>query len=60
MTDKEKKAIHMLQSYAGMTHKLTDNQCRPKLDQSIDIILNLLKKQDNRIKELESGKGGIK
>ena len=53
---REKKAIHMLQSYAGMTHKLTDNQGRPKLDQAIEIVLNLLEEQDNRIKELESDK----
>lgn len=50
----KKKAIHMLQSYAGMTHKLTDNQGRPKLDQAIEIVLNLLEEQDNRIKELEA------
>lgn len=56
MSEKEKKAIHMLQSYAGMTHKLTDNQGRPKLDQAIEIVLNLLEEQDNRIKELESDK----
>lgn len=31
--------IHLLQSYAGMTHKMTDNQGRPKLDQAIERIL---------------------
>ena len=33
------KDIHMLKSYAGMTHKLTDNQGRPKLDQAIENVL---------------------
>lgn len=31
--------IHLLESYAGMTHKMTDNQGRPKLDQAIERIL---------------------
>ena len=31
--------IHLLQSYAGMTHKMNDNQGRPKLDQAIEHIL---------------------
>lgn len=31
--------IHLLESYAGMTHKMTDNQGRPKLDQAIEHIL---------------------
>lgn len=53
MTDEENKAIHMLQSYAGMTHKLTDNQGRPKLDQAIDTVLNLIEKQSKEIEELK-------
>ena len=32
--------IHLLESYAGMTHKMTDNQGRPKLDQAIEHILS--------------------
>lgn len=31
--------IHLLESYAGMTHKMNDNQGRPKLDQAIEHIL---------------------
>ena len=34
------KDIHLLESYAGMTHKMTDNQGRPKLDQAIEHILS--------------------
>ena len=34
------KDIHLLESYAGMTHKMTDNQGRPKLDQAIKHILS--------------------
>ena len=33
------KDIHLLESYAGMTHKMTDNQGRPKLDQAIERVL---------------------
>lgn len=36
--------IHLLESYAGMTHKMTDNQGRPKLDQAIEHILQDYKK----------------
>lgn len=39
---KFKEAKHMLKSYAGMTHKLSDNQGRPKLDQAIDLVLKEL------------------
>ena len=42
--------IHMLKSYAGMTHKLTDNQGRPKLDQAIENVLAEYKKQQEIIK----------
>lgn len=31
--------MHLLESYAGMTHKMTDNQGRPKLDQAIEHVL---------------------
>ena len=31
--------IHLLESYAGMTHKMNDNQGRPKLDQAIERVL---------------------
>ena len=51
--EEEKKAIQLLKSYAGMTHKLTDNQGRPKLDQAIERALNLIEKQNNRLEQLE-------
>lgn len=47
----EKKAIQLLRSYAGMTHKLTDNQGRPKLDQAIEKALNLIQKQQAEIEK---------
>lgn len=52
--------IHLLESYAGMTHKMNDNQGRPKLDQAIEHILSdykiVLKENGElreRIKQLE-------
>lgn len=36
--------IHLLESYAGMTHKMNDNQGRPKLDQAIEHILSEYKR----------------
>ena len=39
MENSIEKDIHLLESYAGMTHKITDNQGRPKLDQAIEHIL---------------------
>lgn len=54
MSEEEKKAIHLLQSYAGMTHKLTDNQDRPKLDQAIEKVLNLIEKQSKEIETLKN------
>lgn len=36
--------IHLLESYAGMTHKMNDNQGRPKLDQAIEHILSYYKR----------------
>lgn len=32
--------IHLLESYAGMTRKMNDNQGRPKLDQALEHILS--------------------
>ena len=32
--------IHLLESYAGMTRKMNDNQGRPKLDQAIEHLLS--------------------
>lgn len=48
------KDIHLLESYAGMTHKMTDNQGRPKLDQAIERVLLDYKrvlKENNRLEE---------
>lgn len=41
------KKIHLLKSYAGMTHKLTDNQGRPKLDQAIETVLAYIEELEN-------------
>lgn len=41
-------AIQMLKSYAGMSHKIGDNQGRPKLDQAIDIVLEELQKEKTK------------
>lgn len=46
------KDIHMLKSYAGMTHKLTDNQGRPKLDQAIENVLKELEIKDKMIDKI--------
>ena len=46
--------IHLLESYAGMTHKMNDNQGRPKLDQAIEHILSEYKrvlKENEEFKE---------
>lgn len=40
MKNSIKRDIHLLESYAGMTHKMNDNQGRPKLDQAIEHILS--------------------
>lgn len=48
--------IHLLESYAGMTHKMTDNQGRPKLDQAIEHILRDYKrvlKENEELLELK-------
>ena len=47
------KDIHLLESYAGMTHKMTDNQGRPKLDQAIEQILSDYKRVLKENEELE-------
>ena len=49
------KDIHLLESYAGMTHKMTDNQGRPKLDQAIEHILSDYKRvlKENEILKKE-------
>lgn len=48
--------IHLLESYAGMTHKMNDNQGRPKLDQAIEHILSDYKrvlKENEELLELK-------
>lgn len=45
--------IHLLESYAGMTHKMTDNQGRPKLDQAIEHILQDYKRVLKENEELK-------
>ena len=50
--------IHLLESYAGMTHKMNDNQGRPKLDQAIEHILSdykrVLKENEELLEVKES------
>ena len=57
------KDIHLLESYAGMTHKMTDNQGRPKLDQAIEHILSdykrVLKENEQLSTEVNSLKGKL-
>ena len=53
------KDIHLLESYAGMTHKMTDNQGRPKLDQAIEHILSDYKKVLKENEELKIIKSAI-
>lgn len=48
--------IHLLESYAGMTHKMNDNQGRPKLDQAIEHILSDYKRVLKEIEELKQEK----
>ena len=48
------KDIHLLESYAGMTHKMTDNQGRPKLDQAIEHILSDYKRVLKENEELKN------
>lgn len=54
MKNSIEKDIHLLESYAGMTHKMTDNQGRPKLDQAIEHVLEDYKrvlKENEELKE---------
>lgn len=57
MKNSIKRDIHLLESYAGMTHKMNDNQGRPKLDQAIEHILSdykrVLKENERLQKENE-------
>ena len=46
--------IHLLESYAGMTHKMNDNQGRPKLDQAIEHIISDYKRVLKENKELKN------
>ena len=46
--------IHLLESYAGMTHKITDNQGRPKLDQAIEHILLDYKKLQEDFEQIDN------
>lgn len=46
--------IHLLESYAGMTHKMNDNQGRPKLDQAIEHILSDYKRVLKENEELNN------
>ena len=46
--------IHLLESYAGMTHKMNDNQGRPKLDQAIEHVLSDYKRVLKENEELKN------
>lgn len=52
MENSIERDIHLLESYAGMTHKMTDNQGRPKLDQAIERILKDYKRTLKENEEL--------
>ena len=52
MKNSIEKDIHLLESYAGMTHKMTDNQGRPKLDQAIEHVLEDYKRVSKENEEL--------
>ena len=52
MENSIERDIHLLESYAGMTHKMTDNQGRPKLDQAIERILKDYKRALKENEEL--------
>lgn len=49
--------IHLLESYAGMTHKMNDNQGLPKLEQAIEHILSdykrVLKENEQKNKMID-------
>ena len=53
MENSIERDIHLLESYAGMTHKMTDNQGRPKLDQAIEHILRDYKRVLKENEELK-------
>lgn len=48
-----KVAKNMLKSYSGMTHKLSDNAGRPKLDQAIETVLQELENSISKDKVRE-------
>lgn len=52
MENSIERDIHLLESYAGMTHKMTDNQGRPKLDQAIEHVLEDYKRALKENEEL--------
>ena len=52
--------MHLLESYAGMTHKMNDNQGRPKLDQAIEHILRDYKRVLKENEELKIKNNAIK
>lgn len=54
MENSIERDIHLLESYAGMTHKMTDNQGRPKLDQAIERILKDYKRALKENEELKN------
>ena len=54
--DNIERDVHLLESYAGMTHKMNDNQGRPKLDQAIERILldyKRILKENEELKALD-------
>ena len=57
--DNIERDVHLLESYAGMTHKMNDNQGRPKLDQAIERVLLDYKrvlKENEELKKLMAHK----
>lgn len=56
MKNSIEKDIHLLESYAGMTHKMNDNQGRPKLDQAIEHILRDYKRVLKENEDLKKSK----
>ena len=52
--------IHLLESYAGMTHKINDNQGRPKLDQAIENILSDYKRVLKENEQLRTEANSLK
>lgn len=55
--------IHLLESYAGMTRKMNDNQGRPKLDQAIEHLLSdykrVLKENEHKTEKIENQKSEL-